>query len=78
MNLSFVLGLDPTGSEAAVLCVVACLALLSVILAGFALFWQARHRREPTARASEHDWHEPGLLTLWRLQRSLRQHRVRP
>jgi len=78
MNLSFLLGLDPTGSEAAVLCVVACLVLLSVLLAGFALVWQARGRTQPTSRASEHGWHEPGLLMLWRLQRAFRQPRIRP
>jgi hypothetical protein len=70
LGVSF--GLDPSGAEAAVLCLLTCSALIAVIFLGFALssrFLRSVARRPPS-RAQ--DPHVLGVVALWRLDRELR------
>ncbi|MHB8620381.1 MAG: hypothetical protein ACYDAG_12555 [Chloroflexota bacterium] len=76
MELMF--GFDPTGPQAAALCILAGVSLALLMLTGFLLL--AHHQREarrsqPTPRQ---DAAELGLVALWRMERALQSAQTPP
>lgn len=63
----------PTAAEALAWCALAALALLGLIVGGFALLWRAERDGGRPASHERHGLHELGLLGLWRLQQNLRR-----
>lgn len=67
-------GVDPVGVDVQMLCALAGLALVGLIVGGFAALWLAdRGGGLPGEEKSAVTVPELGLLALWRLNRALRK-----
>ena len=74
--LSWLFGLDPTGVEAIVLCVLTCSALIALMFTGFALSSRYLGTETKLPHRAAHHPDELGLLALWRLDREQRTNRA--
>jgi len=69
--LDTLIGMDPSGEGALLLCTIMAAALGVLLVVGFGLVRRPRQSSRPGARRRTSTVADLGLLSLWRLNRSL-------